>query len=384
MRATTWLIFSKVTVSFIDMKRIFEILPSRSCGLQWRASPWFITLGITTDFLIYSIIIPVIPFHLQDLGYSEVSSLVGYLLVAYVSTPFIAWYSERQNSRKGTLLIGLLALACSQALFMESREYWIMAIARLLQGISASIVWTAGLALVCDTVPEEKIGRYLGLAMAGLPLGQLVGPPVGGALFDRFGIRGPCVFGIIVIAVDLMCRLLLIERREALVGGFDPVASYGTFDTETDFSSEAERQPLIASDSEETDYADSLLDRGADEATRMVQREPISFFQIIKGFFGSSRAVAALVNSFVYGILYSCQEPTLPIYLHKKWQLHSSEVGLVFIAAALPAMLSPPVAGWFADRVGTEWVTFACLLLAIPCWVAVVLPSIFDHRSCIE
>jgi hypothetical protein len=118
-----------------------------------------------------------------------------------------------------------------------------------------------------------------------------------------------------------MCRLLLIERREALVGGFDPVASvsssldsdcpkilrgltnsqYGTFDTETDFSSEAERQPLIASDSEETDYADSLLDRGADEATRMVQREPISFFQIIKGFFGSSRAVAALVNSFVYG-----------------------------------------------------------------------------------
>jgi MFS family permease len=56
-------------------------------------------------------------------------------------------------------------------------------------------------------------------------LSQLIGPPVGGALFDRFGIRGPCLFGIIVIAIDLMCRLLLIERREALVGGFDPVAS---------------------------------------------------------------------------------------------------------------------------------------------------------------
>jgi hypothetical protein len=117
----------QVTVSLIDMKRVLEILPSRSCGLQWRASPWFITLGITqyficalldaeklclhiscrhgygfgnalskfplnrlpsgitTDFLIYSIIIPVIPFHLQALGYSDVSSLVGYLLFAYVS-----------------------------------------------------------------------------------------------------------------------------------------------------------------------------------------------------------------------------------------------------------------------------------------------------------
>jgi len=40
--------------------------------------------GITTDFLIYSIIIPVMPFHLQALGYSDISALVGYLLFAYV------------------------------------------------------------------------------------------------------------------------------------------------------------------------------------------------------------------------------------------------------------------------------------------------------------
>jgi hypothetical protein len=41
-------------------------------------------LGITTDFLIYSIIIPIMPFHLQALKYSEISVLVGYLLFAYV------------------------------------------------------------------------------------------------------------------------------------------------------------------------------------------------------------------------------------------------------------------------------------------------------------
>ena len=104
-----------------------KILQSRPHGLQWRASPWFITLGIafpdpigvyaewlclshisrwdgyvywdihteplpltpsspgiTTDYLIYSIIIPVMPFHLQALGYSDISVLVGYLLFAYV------------------------------------------------------------------------------------------------------------------------------------------------------------------------------------------------------------------------------------------------------------------------------------------------------------
>jgi predicted MFS family arabinose efflux permease len=45
-------------------------------------------------------------------------------------------------------MIGLLALAGSQILLMESRKYWIMTIARVLQGISAAVVWTAGLALM--------------------------------------------------------------------------------------------------------------------------------------------------------------------------------------------------------------------------------------------
>ena len=45
-------------------------------------------------------------------------------------------------------MFGLLALSGSQVLLMESRKYCIMAIARVLQGISAAVVWTAGLALM--------------------------------------------------------------------------------------------------------------------------------------------------------------------------------------------------------------------------------------------
>lgn len=69
-------------------------------------------------------------------------------IVSFAATPVIAWYTERLNSRKGTLMIGLLALAWSQVLLMESRLYWVMAIARVLQGISAAAVWTAGLAMM--------------------------------------------------------------------------------------------------------------------------------------------------------------------------------------------------------------------------------------------
>ena len=43
-------------------------------------------IGVTTDLLVYSLIVPIIPFQLEDLGYTGVSGLVGWLLFAYVSS----------------------------------------------------------------------------------------------------------------------------------------------------------------------------------------------------------------------------------------------------------------------------------------------------------
>lgn len=83
----------------------------RPLGLEWRASSWTVTfviglgssplsiiagsveihtiyhilLGIAVDLLVYSVIISVMPFHLEHLGYSKISSRTGWLLFAFVS-----------------------------------------------------------------------------------------------------------------------------------------------------------------------------------------------------------------------------------------------------------------------------------------------------------
>lgn len=60
----------------------------------------------------------------------------------------IAMFAERGSSRRTPLVIGLFALLGGQVLLMEAPNYALMAVARALQGISSSMVWTVGLALL--------------------------------------------------------------------------------------------------------------------------------------------------------------------------------------------------------------------------------------------
>jgi predicted MFS family arabinose efflux permease len=46
------------------------------------------------------------------------------------------------------LILGLVLLIGSQVMFMEAPTYWLMCLARVLQGISSSVVWVVGLALL--------------------------------------------------------------------------------------------------------------------------------------------------------------------------------------------------------------------------------------------
>jgi DHA1 family solute carrier family 18 vesicular amine transporter 1/2 len=73
-----------------------------------------------------------------------------------------------------------------------------------------------------DTLCLYVIPGQVGLATAGLSLGQLIGPPVGGALYTRFGYRAMFIFSGSCMVVDLIGRLLIIERKKSLLWEADP------------------------------------------------------------------------------------------------------------------------------------------------------------------
>lgn len=373
-------------------------------GLRWRSSVWFITtvvgFGITTDLLVYSIIIPVLPFQLERLSYHKVSSLTGWLLCAYsaglvLSTIPIAMHSERYSMRRMPLILGLLALIASQVMFMLAPNYAVMAVARVLQGISSSMVWIVGLALLCDTTPEKNVGRQLGIAMTGLSVGLLVGSPAGGVLYTRFGFRAPFIFASLCAVVDLFLRLLIIERDVALKWGYDPSEPTAVVMTEApDASSIPDIQlasiPIAhvhgstdigTNEVEETIVSDKLEPPKAQKLS--IAQKPITdptlvrratpLLSVVIRLSQSPRALVALTMSFVYGLVQSMQEPSLPLHLQSVWNFNSDRVGLAYLAAVLPALISSPLAGYYVDQVGSDYITCICLLLALPWWIVMTL-----------
>lgn len=58
--------------------------------------------------------------------------------------------------------MGLVALLLATLLLFLGQSVAILALARVLQGVSAAVVWTIGLALVLDTVGPDNLGKTIG------------------------------------------------------------------------------------------------------------------------------------------------------------------------------------------------------------------------------
>ncbi|KAH9927461.1 MFS general substrate transporter [Epithele typhae] len=374
--------------------------PRRPFGLRWRSSVWFITLGVFVDILIYSLIVPVIPFRLQDLGYDGVSGLVGWLLFAYsaalvISTPPIAHLTELYKNRRTPLLLGQGALIAAQIMLMEAPKYWLMVLARIAQGVSASVIWVVGLALVCDTVPSTIVGKQLGFVAMGASFGFVVGPPVSGALNDRFGFRGPFIFGIIVTFIEFMCRVLIIERKEAerWDASLSPLVRTNT---------SSSRRPAYGGTSNEkrdepapTDVltapadADAGLEApsgsaaaaamGTDAAAAQTAPQ-LSIVRLLWLMVKSKRTMAPVLLAFVYGAVLTSQEPVVPLYLGGTYGLDTSQIGLVYIAAVIPSFICKPpfpspLSGWWADKHGATSAVLISVVCSLPFFFLIAIKS---------
>ncbi len=147
---------------------------SKPIGLKWRSSTLFIVstvgIGLFTDLFLYGLVVPILPFILQDrvnLPHDKIQSHVSGLLAAYAGASVLfslpaGILADRLPTRQLPFLVGLTALLLATLLLFLGQNVAVLTVARVLQGISAAVVWTIGLALVLDTVGPENLGKTIG------------------------------------------------------------------------------------------------------------------------------------------------------------------------------------------------------------------------------
>jgi len=278
-------------------------------GTTIRRSFWalaLVTLTLFTDLAVYDMVVP----FMQDfarpwgVGERELGFLFGaYAVVLLITIPFAGRLCDRLGAGR-TLRLGACGLLSSLLLFATASSEPMLFAARAVQGAAGAMSWTAGLALLAAAFPAERRGRALGIAMSGMSLGTLVGPPVGGLLFDWGGPRLPfCVFaGWTLVLVVL---LIATPLRYA-----DP-----------------SRAPRPA--------------RPCSETPR--PRRPWHTFTG----YGPTAGVVVIGALLLSGL-----EPTLPTDLEGRLGVKPSIIGDLFALAALAYGVAAPAAGWAADRWG--------------------------------
>jgi MFS transporter, DHA1 family, solute carrier family 18 (vesicular amine transporter), member 1/2 len=155
-----------------------------------------VTAACFTDIVAYSIAVPVLPDLSRRLGASP--AVIGLLFGSFgvtmlvVSLPMGA-VSDRVG-RKGPMLVGLAALAASTLLFAYAQRLPTLFAARLVQGGADAIAWVVGFALVADLYAPEERGRVTGIILGGSSFAYMIGPSLGGWLYEMGGIRLPFLF----------------------------------------------------------------------------------------------------------------------------------------------------------------------------------------------
>ncbi|KAK0237135.1 major facilitator superfamily domain-containing protein [Armillaria nabsnona] len=317
--------------------------------------------GVVVDSLTFSTVILVVPFQLKALGYTHVASLTGWLVFAggvgeVIGSLPIAMWSEAHDTRKSPSVAGILMVIISQVMFMEAPSYWVMCLARCLHGIGSAARMVIGPAVVCDQSPSSVVGRQLGIALSGVTVGLLLGSPIGGPLYSHFGFRGPFVFNVIAVLPVLTLWLLIVQVR--YVPG-----SPSSANRSDEIPLESERRG--SNDMETTVTSDRVQNK-------------TSFVKVLRLMLQSPRAVTAFCIVFVHGMLDVLLQPVIPSHLNSIWGLNVSQVGLVFLASTIPAVLAVLLSGWLADRRGVSVVVVITSTVAM---VWFVILSMAEHLS---
>ncbi|XP_018356919.1 PREDICTED: synaptic vesicular amine transporter [Trachymyrmex septentrionalis] len=110
------------------------------------------------------------------------------------------------------MFTGFIIMFLSTLIFAFGRSYGILFLARALQGIGSSCSSVSGMGMLAERYQDDKErGNAMGIALGGLALGVLIGPPFGGVMYEFVGKSAPFLILSALALGDGLLQLLMLQ-----------------------------------------------------------------------------------------------------------------------------------------------------------------------------
>ncbi|MGH8153281.1 MAG: MFS transporter [Rhodanobacteraceae bacterium] len=303
------------------------------------ASRWMLPCLCTGAFLVFAqtfMVAPLIP-QLAELFHSPVAwvglAIPAYIVPEAVATLGVGPLSDRVG-RNGVILGSLLAFIILTVLTATSRHVGTFIGWRIITGVAAAGIVPISLTLIGDVVPFTQRGRAVGYLFGSIAGGTATGAAVGALMEPLIGWRA------LFLVVALMAAALVVVMIVASV------------------------LPHLA---------------------RPARAQPWS--AVLRGYgrlLGLARARRTYGYVLLNAILQSGVFTWLGVYLHERFGLSETGIGLVLLGYGIPGMLFGPIIGKLADRYGRSIIVPTGVVLTGACALALAAsPPLYGVRVAI-
>uniref|UniRef100_A0A1I7WME1 MFS domain-containing protein n=1 Tax=Heterorhabditis bacteriophora TaxID=37862 RepID=A0A1I7WME1_HETBA len=206
-----------------------------------------VSVALLLDNMLYMVIVPIIPKYLREIHaydvkfygyhneterlpngtvivraigakieYKDEEMELGWLfaskaLIQIFVNPFSGYIIDRVGYEI-PMVVGLVVMFTSTAIFALGQSYGVLFFARSLQGFGSAFADTSGLAMIADRFTEEhERSAALGIALAFISFGCLVAPPFGSVLYSIAGKPIPFLILSFVCLADALAVFMVIQ-----------------------------------------------------------------------------------------------------------------------------------------------------------------------------
>ncbi|HTM77495.1 MAG TPA: DHA2 family efflux MFS transporter permease subunit, partial [Devosia sp.] len=146
--------------------------------------------------------------------------LTSYIVAAAIATPLTGWMADRVGRR--ALILGSVAgFTLMSALCGLAANLPQMVLFRVVQGIFGAMMVPLAQSTLLDINPREKIGQAMAIFGAGIMVGPIIGPTLGGWLTESFDWRAVFLVNLPIGVMALVALFLWMPKGDIKLRRFD-------------------------------------------------------------------------------------------------------------------------------------------------------------------